>query len=64
MPDPQCPLEHDGSVCWCCERLAAARGEEKAKFTDIWRANLPHIERRNYARGYQAAQAVAAARMS
>ena len=60
-PDPLCRYRHlPGMACWVCELLTQARSEEKQKFTDIWKLNLPHIERRNYARGWQDALAQAA----
>jgi hypothetical protein len=45
--DPHCLL----NPC-ICGILTAARSEERAKFQDIWKVNLPLIEHRNYKRGY------------
>jgi hypothetical protein len=51
--DPCCCLDDmPGSECPVCASIALARGEERAKFTAIWKANLPLIEVRNYERGF------------
>jgi|LakMenEpi03Aug12_release.lakeMendotaPanAssembly.Ray.scaffolds.fasta_scaffold22638_19 hypothetical protein len=50
--DRQCPRANDSMVtedrCLYCYHLRLARGEELEKFNNIWKANLPGIEQRNY----------------
>lgn len=51
--DPHCPITTTALLdCPICALLTAARGDERAKFTEIWKANLPGIERRNYTEGW------------
>jgi hypothetical protein len=50
--DPHCLL----NPC-ICGILTAARSEERAKFQDIWKVNLPLVEHRNYKRGWDDAKA-------
>lgn len=38
--------------CPICSLLKAARDEEREKFNQTWKANLPGIERRNYVQGW------------
>ena len=52
--DPCCCLEDmPTSECPVCASIALARGEERAKFTETWKENLPLIERRNYLDGFR-----------
>ena len=59
--DIQCPRANDTVVkpwdCVYCYHLKLARGEEIAKFNDVWKLNMPLIEKRNYERGLKDGQA-------
>lgn len=49
--DKFCPLDGDGE-CDVCAAIALARSEEKVIFGQVWKHNLPIIERRWYQRGH------------
>ena len=55
--EPLCPQqgEDDWPSCPICDLLKAARNDERAKYQETWRANLPRIEARNWLEGYRAA---------
>ena len=54
--DRCCPLDDaDGIECAVCDAITRARGDERAKFQQSWKVNLPRVEARNWMDGYRAA---------
>ena len=54
--DPHCPITSTRVLdCPLCALLTAARGDERAKFQQSWKVNLPRVEARNWMDGYRAA---------
>ena len=52
--DPACCLsDMPATECPVCDCIALARGEERAKYQETWKTNLPLIEKRNYEQGYR-----------
>jgi hypothetical protein len=51
--DPACCLsDMPATECPVCESITLARDEERAKYQEVWKTNLPLIERRNYEQGF------------
>jgi hypothetical protein len=51
--DPLCPIDDLNPVgCPVCAALTAARGEERARYSETWKANIALVEARNYREGY------------
>jgi len=52
--DPHCPITSTAILdCPICDLLKAARDDERRKYQETWRANLPRIEARNYCDGFR-----------
>lgn len=55
--DPCCPLDDAQAVdCAVCTAIGEARGQEKAIFSQTWKANIGAITQRAYERGYRDAK--------